>query len=430
MSAPLPPKPLVPPTPPGAEAPPKRVVVFSVSFSPWERLLRAWQRYADWLAEQSGKRLAVLALLALIVTSILSNLPPFSTRWGRTTTTVLQLPRGAVGDRSTEGDVEVHIGGDGVRVKRKQANASAATDEAPATSDAAASKGDAVDAPVAASSAPVPPVPPAPQAKTVVVREGFSLGEHMMSLTLLLIFGSLIVRVMGVGRRRAEVQAAEATERAEHEQLQRQLMQARLAAMQAQVEPHFLFNTLATIDHLIETDPARASRMQKQLIALLRARLPHLRDGAVAAVSNLGSEMDMVLPYLEILKMRMEERLQVQIDVPEGLRSAEFPPLMLQSLVENAIAHGLEPKDVGGSLHIAAQVSDGRLCVTVADTGLGFGEGATAGTGLGLANIRERLHMLYGDRAELRIERNQPAGTRVQLCVPYTHRASASGASA
>lgn len=422
--------------PPGGEAPPKRVVAVSVSFSPWERLLRGWQRYADWLAVQSWKRLAVLAVLALIVTGILSDLPPFSTRWGRTTTTVLQLPRDAVGDRSAEGDVEVHIGGDGVRVKRKQANASAATDEAPAASDAAGSKGkaaDVVDAPVAAGSEPVPPlppVPPAPQAKTVVMREGFSVGEHMMSLTLLLIFASLIVRVMGVGRRRAEVQAAEATERAEHEQLQRQLMQARLAAMQAQVEPHFLFNTLATIDHLIETDPARASRMQKQLIALLRARLPHLRDGAVAAVSNLGSEMDMVLPYLEILKMRMEERLQVQIDVPEGLRSAEFPPLMLQSLVENAIAHGLEPKDVGGSLHIAAQVSDGRLCVTVADTGLGFGEGATAGTGLGLANIRERLHMLYGDRAELRIERNEPAGTRVQLCVPYTHRAPNPGASA
>ena len=422
--------------PPGGEAPPKRVVALSVSFSPWERLLRAWQRYADWLAVQSWKRLAVLAVLALIVTGILSDLPPFSTRWGRTTTTVLQLPRDAVGERSADGDVEVHIGGDGVRVKRKQANASAATDEAPAPSDAAGSKDEAADgagAPVAAGSAsvpPLPPVPPAPQAKTVVMREGFSVGEHMMSLTLLLIFASLIVRVMGVGRRRAEVQAAEATERAEHEQLQRQLMQARLAAMQAQVEPHFLFNTLATIDHLIETDPARASRMQKQLIALLRARLPHLRDGAVAAVSNLGSEMDMVLPYLEILKMRMEERLQVQIDVPEGLRSAEFPPLMLQSLVENAIAHGLEPKDVGGSLHIAAQVSDGRLCVMVADTGLGFGEGATAGTGLGLANIRERLHMLYGDRAELRIERNEPAGTRVQLCVPYTHRAPNPGASA
>lgn len=422
--------------PPSGEAPPNRVVAFSVSFSPGERLLRAWQRYADWLAVQSWKRLALLAVLALIVTGILSDLPPFSTRWGRATTTVLQLPR-ETGDASVaEGDVEVHIGGDGVRVKRKQPSASAATDAASAAADAADAAGragEAADAPVAAGSAPVPPLPPgppAPQAKTVVMREGFSLGEHMMSLTLLLIFGSLIVRIMGVGRRRAEVQAAEATERAEHEQLQRQLMQARLAAMQAQVEPHFLFNTLATIDHLIETDPARASRMQKQLIALLRARLPHLRDGAVAAVSNLGSEMDMVLPYLEILKMRMEERLQVQIDVPEGLRSAEFPPLMLQSLVENAIAHGLEPKDVGGSLHIAAQVSDGRLCVTVADTGLGFGEGVTAGTGLGLANIRERLQMLYGDRAELRIERNQPAGTRVQLCVPYTHRAPTMGVSA
>ena len=120
-----------------------------------------------------------------------------------------------------------------------------------------------------------------------------------------------------------------------------------MAAMQAQVEPHFLFNTLASIDHLIETDPARASQMQKNLIALLRASMPTMRDTGQnpdGAVRDLGRELAVVRPYVEILKVRMEERLDASIAVPDGLLSAEFPAMMIQTLVENAIRHGLEPK--------------------------------------------------------------------------------------
>ncbi|MFO1285717.1 MAG: histidine kinase [Rubrivivax sp.] len=212
------------------------------------------------------------------------------------------------------------------------------------------------------------------------------------------------------GRMQAERQAARATETAEAESLKRQVVEARMAAMQAQVEPHFLFNTLASIDHLIETDPARASQMQRNLIALLRASMPTMREAGGAGTANgvrdLGRELAVIRPYLEILKVRMEERLATELDVPEGLHSAEFPPMMIQTLVENAIKHGLEPKPEGGKLSVKAQIVHGKLQVVVADTGLGFGKAATAGTGVGLANIRERLLLLYGTKASLTVAEN------------------------
>ena len=191
--------------------------------------------------------------------------------------------------------------------------------------------------------------------------------------------------------------------------------------MQAQVEPHFLFNTLASIDHLIEVDPKRASQMQKNLIALLRATMPTMREanGSGSGLRDLKREMAVVRPYLEILQVRMEERLQVELDVPDGLLSAEFPPMIIQGLVENAIKHGLEPKPEGGSLAVRARIEHGKLVVEVADTGLGFGPAATAGTGVGLANTRERLQLLYGTKASLTVAENQPCGTLIRISVPY-----------
>lgn len=248
-------------------------------------------------------------------------------------------------------------------------------------------------------------------------------GDFLGDLALLWIVASAIIKATYKGRLQAEVQAAQATETAEAESLKRQVVEARMAAMQAQVEPHFLFNTLASIDHLIETDPARASRMQKNLIALLRASMPTMREAAGSAAGNgvrdLGRELAVIRPYLEILEVRMEERLTTTIDVPDGLLSAEFPPMMIQTLVENAIKHGLEPKADGGHLLVKAEIVHGKLQVTVADTGLGFGRAATAGTGVGLANIRERLQLLYGAKATLAVAENQPCGTRVTVTLPY-----------
>jgi Histidine kinase/Histidine kinase-, DNA gyrase B-, and HSP90-like ATPase len=250
----------------------------------------------------------------------------------------------------------------------------------------------------------------------------FGIGDFLMQFTILWIAASVIVKFTYKGQKQAEKKAQVATETAEAESLRRQVVEARMAAMQAQVEPHFLFNTLASIDHLIETDASRASQMQKNLIALLRASMPTMREAAGGSgngVRDLGREIAVIRPYLEILKVRMEERLSTEISVPEGLHSAEFPPMMLQTLVENAIKHGLEPKAEGGHLRVAAEIVHGKLQMTVADTGLGFGKAATAGTGVGLANIRERLQMLYGSRATLTVAENQPSGTVVTITVPY-----------
>ncbi|MGQ3053819.1 MAG: sensor histidine kinase [Roseateles sp.] len=248
-------------------------------------------------------------------------------------------------------------------------------------------------------------------------------GDSLMDLAILWVLASAVIKAMYKGRIQAEVKAAQAAENAESEALKRQVIEARMAAMQAQVEPHFLFNTLASIDHLIETDPPRASQMQKNLIALLRASMPTMREAnANGGVRDLGRELAVIRPYLEILKVRMEERLQTEVDVPEGLLSAEFPPMMIQGLVENAIKHGLEPKAEGGTLKVKAEIVHGKLAVTVADTGLGFGRAATSGTGVGLANIRERLQLLHGSKASVTVTENQPTGTVVTITVPYRSR--------
>ena len=268
--------------------------------------------------------------------------------------------------------------------------------------------------------------------RAAVLKHEISLGEFFPNLAMLWIVASIIIKITYKGELQARADAAQAHLNAESEQVRRQAAEARVAAVQAQVEPHFLFNTLASIDHLIETDPPRASRMQKSLIALLRATLPNLRDdGAQGPLRTLGQEADVIVPYLDIMKVRMEDRLQAQVDIPEGLRSAQFPPLMLQGLVENAIKHGLEPKAEGGQLIVRAQVVDGALSLSVRDTGVGLiqaGHAApspTTGSGTGLANIRERLQLLFGDRAKLQLSSEPEGGTLATLILPYQVQPSA-----
>ena len=205
----------------------------------------------------------------------------------------------------------------------------------------------------------------------------------------LLIVTSVIIKVVAGGKRRAEVTANEATKQAETEQLERTVLEARMEALQAQIEPHFLFNTLASIDQLIQTDPPRASKMQQSLIRYLRSAMPQMREGRRP---TLGQQVNLCSAFLEIMAVRMEGRLQTVMSVPEGLKSAVFPSMMLQTLVENAIKHGLEPQPEGGKLEISAEVADGQLAVHVLDTGVGFMP--TAEAGVGLANVRERLQAL------------------------------------
>lgn len=233
-------------------------------------------------------------------------------------------------------------------------------------------------------------------------------------LAFFLIIASLIIKAVAGGKHRAEISATEATQRAEKEQLERAAAEAHLQALQAQIEPHFLFNTLASIDQLILTDPPRASRMQQSLIRYLRSAMPQMRAGVRP---TLRQQVELSRAFLEIMAVRMDERLQTAIDVPEGLKSAVFPAMMLQTLVENAIRHGLEPKAEGGRLEIGAEIVDGQLAVHVRDTGMGFAPHSPGG--VGLANIRERLKVMYPGRAELVISVPADGGTLATIKVPY-----------
>jgi signal transduction histidine kinase len=245
-------------------------------------------------------------------------------------------------------------------------------------------------------------------------RQASTWFKSFVSLLLLALFG---MKVLVGGKKRAEAETQTANAAAEREAMQRQLSEIRMQVMQAQVEPHFLFNTLASVEYLIETDPPRASAMQRSLIKYLRAVLPQMRETAL--VTHLGREVDMVQSYLNLLKMRMEERLQVDLQVPKHLRHAAFPPMMLQTLVENAVKHGLECKEEGGHLKIVADVSGTQLRVTVIDDGVGFGAVPSDGTGLGLQTIRDRLRLLHGDAGQLHIAANLPSGVIATIEVPF-----------
>ncbi|GAA5174496.1 hypothetical protein GCM10025771_04350 [Niveibacterium umoris] len=234
-------------------------------------------------------------------------------------------------------------------------------------------------------------------------------------LAFLVIVSLAIMKLLAGGKRRAELDAGSARIAADMARLEREAADAKLHAMQAQIEPHFLFNTLASVDQLIRTDPQRASQVQKTLIQYLRAAIPQMRDDAQR--STLGRQVKMSQAYLEIMQVRMEERLAFSFDAPEGLSCAEFPSMMLQTLIENCIKHGLEPKPEGGRIDVKAEVARGKLRVKVSDTGVGFT--ADAKDGVGLANIRERLRLLYGNTASLTLTPNEGGGTVATIELPY-----------
>lgn len=448
--------------------------------SRWSRFastcVTAYHRYGNWLVSITWWRFFGLALALIVAMAIVHDLPPLSWTYteviqpsdaehsktpSRAESEASKNKRSKSTDNAKEG-LDISIDENGVRIKARPAPAAVPAQPAPP-----ANPGVPAVPVLPASSASAPALPPIPEvsiklppgADTQAVREAVeeakreiasamesirqeakdaaeeavdgmlprvrhrTYGEPLMPLTLWFILLSGVLKITYKGTVQAEAKAAQATEIAESESLKRQVVEARMAAMQAQVEPHFLFNTLASIDHLIETDPPRASIMQKNLIALLRASMPTMREAnAQGSTRDLGKELAVIRPYLEILKVRMEERLQTDVRVSAGLLSAEFPPMMLQSLVENAIKHGLEPKAEGGQLTVSAEIVHGKLAVTVADTGLGFGKAATAGTGIGLSNIRERLALLYGGKASLTIAETVGGGTSVTITVPYVAR--------
>jgi hypothetical protein len=213
-------------------------------------------------------------------------------------------------------------------------------------------------------------------------------------------------------RREARMAARLHAGQMEREQGERENAEARLQVMQAQIEPHFLFNTLASVRRLYRTDHDLGRAMLRHLTSYLTASLPSMRESR----STLGRELALTTAYLNVQKIRMETRLDFDIDVPDRLRSSVLPPMMLATLVENAVIHGLSPLPAGGRIHISAEEQAGKLFVRVADNGRGLKD--TWGTGVGLANIRARLQSAFGDAARLQLTAGEERGVTAILAIP------------
>lgn len=189
-------------------------------------------------------------------------------------------------------------------------------------------------------------------------------------------------------------------------------IEAHLKLLQAQIEPHFLFNTLANVGSLIDSDPRLAKQLLERLNDWLRVALARARSER----TTLGDELDMLENYLEILKIRFGERLRWHIEVPEEARRSAFPPMLLQPLVENALRHGIEPKLGGGVIGIRTSMENEMLRIEVSDNGLGVSYLDSSGTGL--LNIRARLAALFGEAGTLTLQANAEGGATATLVLP------------
>jgi sensor histidine kinase YesM len=206
----------------------------------------------------------------------------------------------------------------------------------------------------------------------------------------------------------------------EREKLQRQAADARLNLMTAQIQPHFLLNTLANVQELVESGSPRAAPVFRSLIDYLRAAMPHLQPGD----ATLGDEEKLVRAYLDLMHMRMPDRLQYATEIDPSLRSMRFPPMALLTLVENAIKHGIDPGCEAGKVEVGARADlDGRIHLWVADTGVGMSD--HAGPGTGLANLNARLQAFFGEDARVELCEQQPHGVRADIRIDRPAREAA-----
>jgi len=202
---------------------------------------------------------------------------------------------------------------------------------------------------------------------------------------------------------------------------QKQEANLRLSLLQAQVEPHFLFNTLASVRAMIRQDPANSEATLDALVTYLRASIPKMRHDGASPRSTLGQQIELCTSYLEVMRIRTADRLQHAVQVDGALRDAAFPPMLLITLVENAIKHGIEPKPGPGRVSISAAREGDTLHVVVDDDGVGLQPGV--GGGLGLANVRAQLETLYGGRAGLDLRTKPSGGVRAELRIPSERNA-------
>jgi two-component sensor histidine kinase len=261
------------------------------------------------------------------------------------------------------------------------------------------------------------------QAQAVNTELTFGPGEREMVLVLNLLVLAVIYGLFGGGlalrayfsegrrwrddRGRKELLALRAL---------KQQTDLRLGLLQAQVEPHFLFNTLASVRALVRQDPAQAEATLDALVDHLRATIPKLRDGEAMLHSSLGQQLDICASYLELMRLRMGGRLTYAVDAEPDLRARPFPALLLITLVENAIKHGIEPQPGPGRIEVRASLKGERLVLSVVDDGAGLQPGL--GSGMGLANVREQLANRYGDDAKLSLRSLAGRGAVAEIAIP------------
>jgi hypothetical protein len=242
----------------------------------------------------------------------------------------------------------------------------------------------------------------------------FSPAGATSVLLLSLIISATLAAIFFARERQAKAEAEFQRERARVEAAEKQTRVAQLQLLEAQIEPHFLYNTLANVISLVDAEPDAAKHMIERLIEYLR-RAAVVGGGSDA---TLGRQVELLRAYLDLIVLRMGSRLSYTIDVPAELAALPLPPMLLQPVVENAIKHGLEPKIAGGEVNVMARREGDRLVLAVTDNGLGVRTTRAAGsTGLGLANLRARLATMHGAHASLAIEDRQP-GTRVTIDLP------------
>jgi sensor histidine kinase YesM len=238
-------------------------------------------------------------------------------------------------------------------------------------------------------------------------------GHIVQAILMAILFGTIITHFFFSREKISATEALVQEEKIKRLTVEKKVAETHLRLLQAQIEPHFLFNTLSNILSLLETDPEKGKSMLVDLNRYLRTSLSKTRTD----ITTLGQELNMVKAYLNIYKIRMGNRLQYSIDVPNRLKELPFPPMLVQPLVENAIKHGLEPKIEGGEIRIRAEIKRDMLRLEIADTGLGFNEGSIPDTGL--TNIRDRLKTLYdNNKGRLLLEDNQPSGLKAVIEVP------------
>ena len=238
--------------------------------------------------------------------------------------------------------------------------------------------------------------------------------DHVVLQTTLisLVFGGTISVFFILRERNARLQAELRQGEIDRLEADKRSIEAQLRMLQAQIEPHFLFNTLSNVSVLIDSEPMLARRLLDALILYLRSSLARTRSER----ASLKDEIELLRAYLEILKIRLGERLNYTFAIDPELCSQPFPPMLLQPLVENAVTHGIEPKRGGGAITVTAHQKDGCLNLTVCDNGIGFAE--TGKKGIGLENIRSRLHVLYGDTGKLELSENADGGVIASIRIP------------